>query len=337
MKKKIKGIVDTDYLYVTARVRALECKLLNSERLNLMLEADSEEDAARVLLDCGYPEISGFSAEDIERTLLAEQVKVFNFLGAVSPQRSLIDVFRVKYDYHNVKAILKSGAMSLEAEPILIDSGRFKTEALEEMVWREDMKGLPPVMRKAACEARDVLAHTGNPQQSDMVLDHACFAEMRSIAAESQSKFLQGYVRFYIDLTNLRITVRSLRAERQAVFLQSALIDGGGIGKERLISAAESGAPISDIYSGKALDEIAAAGMSAARKETTLTAFERLCDDALMKYLKAAKLVAFGEQPMVAFIAAKESEIISIRTIMAGRRAGVPHEVIRERLREAYA
>jgi V/A-type H+-transporting ATPase subunit C len=61
-----------------------------------------------------------------------------------------------------------------------------------------------------------------------------------------------------------------------------------------------------------------------------------LGDEALIKYMKSAKLIAFGEQPLIAYIAAKEAEIISIRTIMSGRKADVPHEVLRERLREAY-
>lgn len=334
MKKN--KIVDTDYLYVTARIRSLECKLLNRERMERMLEANSDEEAAKVLLECGYPDAPGPSSEELEKALMTEQVKIFAFLEAVTPQHALIDVFRVKYDYHNIKAILKAGAMSLEAEPLMIDSGRIKPGPLMEMVWQDDMKGLPPVMREAALEAREVLAHTGDPQQSDMVLDSAYFEEMRAIAADSQSEFLKGYVRLYIDATNLCTVVRSLRIGRETDFLRVALVDGGNVEKERLVSAAVAGAPVVELFSGTALEETAAAGSPAARGETSLTTFERLGDDALLRYLKTAKFIAFGEQPLVAFIAAKETEIISIRTIMQGRRAGVPHDVIRERLREAY-
>jgi len=302
-----------------------------------MLEANSDEEAANVLLECGYAEAPGPSAEDLERVLLTEHVRVFAFLKAVAPQHALIDVFRVKYDYHNLKAILKSGAMSLEAEPLMINSGRIKPELLIDMVLQDDdMKGLPLVMRKAALKARDLLAHTGDPQQSDMVLDRAYFEEVRSIAAASQSEFLQGYVRLYIDVVNLSTAIRSLRIGRGTEFLRAALMDGGDIDKERLISAVASDTPLSKIYSGKLLEETAAAGMPAMRGETSLAVFERMGEDALIKYMKSAKFVAFGEQPLVAFIAAKENEMISIRTIMSGRRAGVPHEVIRERLREAY-
>ena len=334
MKKKI---VDTDYLYITARIRSLECKLLNRERMERMLEAHSDEEALKVLLECGYPETPGPASEDLERVLMKEQVRVFAFLEAVTPQHALIDVFRVKYDYHNLKAVLKSGAMSLEAEPLMINSGRIKPEPLMEMIWQDDTKGMPPIMREAGNEARDILAHTGDPQQSDMVLDRAYFKEMLDIAAASQSEFLKGYVRLFIDVTNLGTLVRSLRTGREAEFLNAALIDGGGYDKERLISYAVSGAQLSEVYKGSALEETAEAGAPAARGETPLTAFERMGDDVLLTYLKGAKFMAFGEQPLVAYIAAKETEIVLIRTIMAGRRAGVPHDVIRERLRGTYA
>ncbi len=58
--------------------------------------------------------------------------------------------------------------------------------------------------------------------------------------------------------------------------------------------------------------------------------------DALTDYLKSAKYVAFGEQPMIAYIAAKENEFTAIRTIMNGRFAGLSADMIKERLREAY-
>ena len=49
-----------------------------------------------------------------------------------------------------------------------------------------------------------------------------------------------------------------------------------------------------------------------------------------------AKYVAFGEAPLVGYLAAKETEFTAVRIIMTGRLAGLPADIIRERLREAY-
>ena len=55
-------IHDTDYLFLTTRVRALEGCLLNRGQMEQMLEAGSPEEAARILTDCGYPELETVSA-----------------------------------------------------------------------------------------------------------------------------------------------------------------------------------------------------------------------------------------------------------------------------------
>ena len=61
-----------------------------------------------------------------------------------------------------------------------------------------------------------------------------------------------------------------------------------------------------------------------------------MCDDAVMDYLAQARRVPFGEQPVVGYLCARESELTAIRTIMSGRMAGLSADTIRERLREAY-
>ena len=50
-------IVDTDYLFLSARIKAMECNLLSRERMERMLEAATAEDAAKVLQECGYAEM----------------------------------------------------------------------------------------------------------------------------------------------------------------------------------------------------------------------------------------------------------------------------------------
>ena len=67
-----------------------------------------------------------------------------------------------------------------------------------------------------------------------------------------------------------------------------------------------------------------------------LTGFEKACDDALTAYLSAARRIPFGEQTVVGYLYAKEAELTAIRTIFAGRAAGLDGDTIRARLRETY-
>ena len=67
-----------------------------------------------------------------------------------------------------------------------------------------------------------------------------------------------------------------------------------------------------------------------------LTAFEKACDDAVTAYLSAARRVPFGEQTVVGYLYARELELTAIRTIFAGRAAGLDGDTIRSRLRGTY-
>ena len=47
-------IRDTDYLTISARVRAMENRLVTRERMERMVEARSDDEAVKVLAECGY-------------------------------------------------------------------------------------------------------------------------------------------------------------------------------------------------------------------------------------------------------------------------------------------
>ena len=67
-----------------------------------------------------------------------------------------------------------------------------------------------------------------------------------------------------------------------------------------------------------------------------LTEFERLCDDAVTAYFDGARMVTFGVEPVAGYVYARQSEATAIRTILAGRMAGLDEGVIRQRLRRSY-
>ena len=68
MAKKIK---DTDYLAISARVRAMETGLLTRERMEQVLEARSDDEAVKILQECGYPEMDATHPEAMDAALSA--------------------------------------------------------------------------------------------------------------------------------------------------------------------------------------------------------------------------------------------------------------------------
>jgi V/A-type H+-transporting ATPase subunit C len=83
--------------------------------------------------------------------------------------------------------------------------------------------------------------------------------------------------------------------------------------------------------------EVVRIGLEEYIKTGKLSSLEKLSENYIMNNLKVAKYVAFGPEPIFAYIVAKETEIKIIRIIMVGKLNNVDTSVIRERVREVYA
>lgn len=315
---------DTEYLSISARVRAMETRLLTRERLERMLDARDDGEALKVLAECGYGELNAADSAGLERSLRAARESLFAELEAAVPDGRMLDIFRVKYDYHNAKVLLKAGFTGQEPERLLLHGGRYDPNQPEQ--WGG-------FFHRAVEDARTRLEETKDPQQADLLLDKACFAEMGLLAKECGSDFLQGYVRLAVDAANLRSRVRCARLEKDGDFLKQVLMEGGSVSVDALLREREVGehfrvGPLSG--AARLAEELAKPGAAA------LTAFERECDDALMAYLDRARRIPFGEEVVAAYLFAREAELTAIRTVMAGRMAGLSGDVIRRRLRKSY-
>lgn len=317
-------------------LRARESKMLSREKAERMLDAPGFEDAAKMLTDCGYVDMSAMSAKQIETVLAEKRAAIFAEMARMAPDKELVDVFRMKYDYHNAKTIIKAEAEELDRADLLSGSGRFKPEVLISDFTEDCFRNVPSKFGEAIAEAKQTLARTSNPQLADFILDKAYFEELLDAARKLGSKFLRGYAETLIDSANLRSAVRTLRMHKDADFLRVALVRGGGIDVGRIIAAAGSGETLAAIYSATNLSEAAALGAEAA-VGGRMTEFEKACDNAVTKYLTGARLASFGEEPVIAYLAAVEGEITAVRMILTGRLAGIAPNTIRERLRELYA
>ena len=228
-----KTIKDTDYLVISARVKALETGLLTAERMEQILDAKSGEDAGKLLQEWGYPQLDPRRPEAMDAALSAVREATLADLAEGTPDARYIDLFKVKYDYHNVKALLKAEAVGTAPDRMLMDMGRVSTAELAEAVRSRELDGLPETLAAAVVEAREVLDTTRDPQLSDIVLDRWCYRDMAALAEETGSAFLRGHVAVQVDAVNLRTAVRTLRMGKGADFLLGALLEGGG-GKGRL-------------------------------------------------------------------------------------------------------
>ena len=333
MAKKIK---DTEYLAISTRIRAMENGLLTRERMEQILEARSNEEAVKILQDCGYPELDPTHPEQMDAALAAAREATLADLADSAPDPRYIDIFKLKYDYHNVKAVLKADAMGMDPDHLLVDMGRVSAADVKEAVRSGELDNLPARLAAAAAEAKEVLDTTRDPQLSDIVLDRWCYLDMDDVAEATGSAFLHGYVKAQIDAANLRSLVRTIRMKKNADFLRGVLFAGGDVDEESILKVSENhGAGLVEVYATTRFREAAEAGAEALQGGG-LTAFEKLCDNAVSNYLGEAQFVPFGEAPLLAYLAARETEYTNLRILLLGRSTGLSADVIRSRLRASF-
>ena len=280
---------DVDYLAASAYVRALEAELLTAERYDQLLAAKSGDEAAKLLRSYGCGAVDPRDPEAIDAALSAARQATLAALGDLVPDAALLDVFRIPYDYHNLKTLLKAEAMGVSPDALLTDLGRVGAAALR------DGAELPDCLAAALAEGREVLHTTRDPQLMDVAVDKWCFRDLLQTAERTGSAFLVGYVRLRIDVTNRTILTRARRMGKTDDFTRGVLIEGGTVEPDALRDAP--------------------------------------ADDALAAYLAAARLVAFGEEPVLAYLAARETEYANLRVVLMGRAAGVPADILRARMR----
>ena len=331
----MKQTKDIDYIFLSTRVKAMERNLLTRERIARMLEAPTNEEAAKVLVDCGYSEMTEMTGSELDRVLGEQQQAMMADLGGCAPNKYIVDVFKLRYDYHNAKVLVKTEALGTQPDHLLMGGGRYDRQRLAEAYQREEMLAYSDFFRRGVARAREILGSTGDPQQVDFVLDRAYFEELTALAQESGNAFLQGYAALLVDVANLRSCVRASRLDRGTEFLNQVLVPGGTVSVRNLASA--RGEELSNLFRVGRLAAAAAEGAAkSAPHSGALTEFERLCDNAVMNYLSDGRRVPFGVEPILGYLYAREAEATTIRIIMAGRMAGLSTETIRERLRDAY-
>ena len=325
-------IESTKYLCLTAMLRARETSMVTPEKAEQMLAAASFEEACRVAVDCGYPDMSAMGIREIEDTLSQKRRAELEDVVNLVPDVELADLFRLKYDYHSAKAMVKSDG---SAKHLLSFDGRVEAAEFLRAYLRRELTVLPVTLAEAIHEAKSMLSRTGNPCLADLILDRAYFTELTETARRTGMPFAVEYVRLLIDCANLRALIRGKLAGKRPEIIGELLFEEGSILKESIIAAADSSDDIVRLFAPAGLGTAAEKGV-AVLDHGSMTEFELALDNAVNDYLSDAERVGFGPAAVISYLAAVENQVMTLRIILTGKKTGIAPDKLRERLRECY-
>jgi V/A-type H+-transporting ATPase subunit C len=253
------------------------------------------------------------------------------------PDQEHFAIFLYPNDYHNIKTMLKAEFLGSSADEILTDTGSIPLARLADLVRNRNYTDMRLEMAKGIQEVIDTYATSQDPQIIDLILDRVCYHEINLVMEQLKNDFVRGYIALKIDTINLKSFVRAKEMKRPWDFFSNIYIKGGNIPEKLFVSgydeALEQFAEKLGIYG---LTALLVEGAQMIKETGRFTAVEKLCDNHLMGYARDAKYISYGIQPLVSYLAAKESEIKTARIIMAGKLANISAELIRERIRNTY-
>ncbi|MDD4503310.1 MAG: V-type ATP synthase subunit C [Clostridiaceae bacterium] len=330
---------ENKYLYSVTRVRALETKLLDKAKIERMIESKSADEIIKILYETEYASsISEMKdVEDYETVLSKELSKTYELLREISPVPELTSLFLLRYDIHNLKTLLKSSYLGEENDEILSGIGIIPIQRLKEMVKEKDFSDLDPILRECAEEVVGEFTVNPDPQLIDVTLDKCLYNLMYKTALDNKSSFLMEYISTQIDMINIKSLVRVKAIGYGRDFLKKVILINGKLDYAFFNEIFdESLETLIERLAFKDYGKVVEEGISNYIKTKSLTKFEKLSDDFIFEIAKKGKYVAFGIEPLVGYLMAKENETKIIRMIMVGKINEIPNELIRERLRDVY-
>ena len=317
-----------DFTYAVARIRFRETKLLSDTDLNALLMSSDVDAVMRLLRDKGWGDNTDCRPEEL---LALEENKLWEFINETVDDISVLNFLLIPNDYHNLKVILKCITRDQEPDSMLIEDSVEDAQAIYKAIKSRDYGDLPEYLQEVAQDAMTTLLQTSDGQLCDIIVDKACMEHVYRLGKESKSDIIRLYCELFVAAADIKIAIRCANTKKKLDFIRRALAECDTLDVERLAQAACEGKDEVIAYLGtteyrSAVDAI----------ETSMSAFEKWCDDYMTNAMKPQKWEPFGIGPVVAYIIARQNEIKAVRMILSAKLNNLSENTIKERLRDMY-
>lgn len=328
-----------DFIQGVTRTRVLEKRLLSRVRIDRMVDAKDAEEVFKVLGETEYGSIVAniARAEDYEEILSSELKRVYKLMREISKEQIVVDLMALKYDYHNLKVMIKEKELNKDLSDLYIPIGTTDFMKFKSSFLAGNLRDLDPDLKEALDAVTVDFETTKDPQRIDLILDKYYFEHLYKLAKKTEIKLFIEYVEDLIDFTNIKTLIRLKRQGKDLKFLEEVILPNGKVGKDMiLLSLNESTDMIINKFRNYRIGPGLKTGLETYQETNKLSDLEKSMDNYLMKINQSSKYVTFGPEPIFSYLVAKEAEIKALRIIMVSKLNKLSPDAIRERLRDLY-
>lgn len=328
------------YVYAVARLRSMENRLLDSSFFSRLIDSATLDDALKSLGDTSYAQwLSGVAAGSFDKIIDDEMLAVCKELGQFVPDKALLALFRMPYDFHNVKVLLKSlfkvrgGDLEGRRHDLLSPMGTIDTEELITALETEEYGFLPYNLGDVIQSCWMLWDQTKNAQGAELLLDHHLFRAMLALAESLNMPAMVSWVRHKIDAENLRTLVRLQRMNYDSSLGFPFFHEGGTLRPDdaaKLLNEPPEtwSKALSYTDIGAALEVL----QDRADLRASLSDVSKALDDFLVRVLEKARYTTDAPENVLLYLLTKEAEARNLRIALVCVANGLDREFARRLL-----
>jgi len=344
LTKSVQNI--TPYLYMNARLKAKEGKLITKPQLEEMTVSHSLSDISSILEGTVYgSEMQGFminNAETLEEMLQKHKASLYNEIMGMMPNK-ITDVFSYLYqelEVNVVKSLLRdihaqkpAGQISLLAT----STGELQEEKLKRMSESRNIAEMIPLLEgtsyESLMETLPVYEQAKKLNALESLLDRIILTDTwKVISKRGDLPLLQDYFATKVDVLNLKVLLRAKRDHLNWDEIEMFLFPQGNLfhqaktsyGEEEDIRGLITSLETTPFYNSlmEALPEY--------EKTHSLLSLEKVLDEFILRTGRDISVKhPFGIGPLVGFLSLKEAEIKNIRALAVAKEENLNHDETR--------
>ncbi|MBN2395026.1 MAG: V-type ATPase subunit [Candidatus Atribacteria bacterium] len=328
-----------EYGYACARIKVLEKSLLNQEVLDKMIDSSNLENAVKMLSERN---ISEYIFEKTEPSYIDQSIKkilnqTIHVIHEISPYSYLPYILNLKYDFHNIKVLLKSKFLNKKEPYPVYEFGNISLDFLKFAIFEDKFQTTPIKIEKMIKKCQEYYIRSDDLEGIEILLDQGYYRLLFETLDSIEQPFLSYFYKSEIDLLNIMIACRAKVRQLNKSRLNDILIKYGNFHPTKIAHIYENSIDSWINYFKKSdYSVIVEKGILFWQQENSLLELERLSNNYLLDLLKIGKAITFGIESIVGYYYAKQNDIHNILTILNGKRYSLPIQMIRKRLRNSY-
>ena len=323
--------METKYFYASSRAKALEAKLLSETQVELLLSSKETSETFKALQDTFLaPYMADHEKTDINKALDQSMLEAKNTLASISPQPQLLNILWIKYDFYNLKAIVKGKKAGFDNEEILVKCSRASVYTPEKLLRAYEEKKLR-ILNKHFSDAVEQVENIKEVSEIDLTMNIHYFNAIKEIARRSKNTFIIEYVSLLVDFFNLEVSLRIFSIPNMSA--KNMFIDGGSLRKNNM----ENKEQVFGLYKKFGGEKLWDEPIKNFRETGDFSLLEKTAEEYVVSFLKSRSLELTSPAPLFAYFSAKKNNAQTIRAIMVAKQAGLPEHDIRVILRRLYS